>query len=401
MTNLERWHFYCRDYPSPDSYVELTWLFTVAGALQRRVWLDSAWEIFPNLYIMLCAPPGVGKSIVNEAKNMLLHFDEKGVPATNGDSSNSTKSYLFPISPDSTSVQKLMDNLARKPQNVPGRPPYYHSSVSFILDELASIFKSNAEDMMTFLLTAWPCPKTYDDQKIVAGSRYIRNMFINLIGGIQPDVFSRMKRVDVLSNGFMRRFIIAYETMSRSRIAIIPPHSEEQLAVKQELLVQLLKLSKLYGKVTYTPDAVALINEWHGDVDKFVLNKSPYLIDYYQSKIIQAQKLAMCYHFSESTAMVIGIDPLRRAIKFLESLEHRMHYPFIPSASTDVADVKADVVKLLFQVPAGMTVNDMYRQFQKKLSHKDFLTVISDLLVANTVERTGSNKVKLKDRHAT
>src|SRR5574343_764727 len=61
----ELWQHYTSNLSAPQSSLDLSYYWLISAALQRRVFLQSMERpLFPNLYIVLVGPPGVGKGIV-------------------------------------------------------------------------------------------------------------------------------------------------------------------------------------------------------------------------------------------------------------------------------------------------------------------------------------------------
>lgn len=390
--NLQHWRHYTRDYPSPESYITAAWLYIIGSCLQRRVWIDSGKTIFPNQYIGLIGRPGVGKSITDDIVATLQFYDSAGKPTVSQDNPD----YLFPVSANSTSAAKFMDVLARKPQWVNWkRPAFPHSSASFVLDELTSIFKKNAEEMMTFLITAYGCPPTYIDDKVSAGTRFIKNMCVNIFGGTQPDTFNEMRNSRIIGTGFFRRTILIYESLNRSRMFCIPPHDNDQIESRGKFLTHLLSLSRLYGPVSLTQEAQDFTNEWFKDDRKVITNTHPCLENYYANKQLHVQKYAMAFHFGESTDMVIPLSAIKSAIEFLHYIERNMHLPFLPSAATDSAETKGLLIKKLELETEGITIANLYVGFYRKLTFSEFAVVIEDLLLAKLIEKDSEGRIKI------
>ena len=60
---VEQFLKYTEERPSPEIFRKWSAITTLSGALEKRVWtLTKAGPQFANLYTMLVAPPGVGKS---------------------------------------------------------------------------------------------------------------------------------------------------------------------------------------------------------------------------------------------------------------------------------------------------------------------------------------------------
>jgi hypothetical protein len=393
QTNLAHWRNYCAFYPSPESYITASWLFTIAACLQRRIWINSGKIVFPNQYVWFIADPGVGKDIVKDVRETLGFYDKHGKPVAQ---TTGTPQYMYPISATSTSREKFMDVLARHPQFVASvQPPYTHASAAFILAELTSIFKHQAQEMMTFLLEGWDCTGRYIDDKIGAGERAITNLCVNIIGGTQPDTFSDIKGAKVIGSGFLRRSIMIYESVPRSRMFLIPPHTDDQLRSRMEFLKHTLKLSRLYGPVSFSKEAISFVTEWFSDESKWITNRSPFLKDYYQSKQVHIMKYAMAFHFSESLEMEIQLSSVMAAIDFLRLVEKNMHLPFSPVARNDMAEVKQALVRRLDLEDRPISIGNLYPPFLFKIQMSEFVEAINDLVSAGAVTMDKEGKVSI------
>lgn len=403
--NHELFKFYNAELPTPDSYVDASWAFLISAALQRRVWIASGMKVFPNQYIFLVAPPGVGKSITSVVANMLNYWKLDGTPrpeVVTEASMTEKPRMMFPVSATSTTYAKFVEMMSSlktmQLHKVPGGKPYAHCSTTFVLDELTSIFKKDANEMMSFLLEGWTCSDDYSNETIGRGVNLIRNMCINIIGGTQPDKFAGMKNLELISSGFTRRAVIIYERESRSSKFLIPEHTPEQKKARDEILLWLKKLHTLYGPVIIDPGAAEWLNEWFEDKSRVRTNKSPYLDYYYASKQVHIHKMAMALHFGESTEMVLPLSAYQRAIALLERFEKTMHMAFAPKASNDAADVKADVIRMLENLGRPANAPELYTAFDRKIKFVDFIEALSDLQVSCRVAVTGKGEYKLVER---
>ena len=69
-TSQEPWLDSFMDYtdkiPTPEVFRRWAGISMIAAALERKVWLEtSVGTLYPNLYMFLLAPPGVGKTIMS------------------------------------------------------------------------------------------------------------------------------------------------------------------------------------------------------------------------------------------------------------------------------------------------------------------------------------------------
>lgn len=402
--NLDRWRFYCKDYSSPDTYIDASWLFLVGACLQRRVWIESAWKVFGNQYTWLVAKPGVGKTVTDTVYEYLAFYDRKGKPAQfmhNDEGKGEQPDYLFPVAANATSLAKLLDHMCSRPQWVkenpdgtPMRPPYRHSTSTFILDEIVSLFKRTTDDLQGFMLSGYSCVREYKDDKVSAGLRYVANVCVNMLGGTQPAKFSEMLKNNIVDDGLTRRVFIIYETHSRKKMPLMPPYSSEQLVAKAGILRHILALSKLYGPMTMTEGATRLHHDYCMS-GEMVINKSSYLENYYQSKNIHLLKIAMAHHFTDSLTMELEAEDIKFAIKYLSIIERNMHRAFQPRADTDEAEVKSALLARLAIETTPQRPEDLFGEFMLKTSWAKFTELVGDLVNAGALEFEGT-KLKIK-----
>ena len=75
MTNYEKWQLYMREVTSPQRFIDFGWIYIVAAALGRKVWVGGHRKLYPNVYIILVGGPGVGKGLViKPVTDILKHF---------------------------------------------------------------------------------------------------------------------------------------------------------------------------------------------------------------------------------------------------------------------------------------------------------------------------------------
>ncbi len=406
MTNFDRWKIYTEESPCPYNFVDGAWTFLISACLERRVWLASSEVVYPNQYHIFIAKPGVGKGITTVVKRMLQHFNRDGSVAAlssniqddgdGGQAKVGSSKLLFPVAATSTTYEKFVETLSRNLRIVPKtKPRYAHCSTAFVLDELSSIFKKDAEAMMSFLLEGWTCSESHDRETISRGVNFARNICINIIGGTQPDKIPEMRKANILSSGAGRRTIFNFGREARKRHFLRPEYTKEQLDHRDHILQHMLKLSKLCGPVAITPEALEFSNDYFSDEKTWRINVSPYLDDYYVSKNLHVIKIAMALHFGESEEMTIGVGPFQQAIKLLANWEKDMHIPFSPKGQSDITDVKDDVLCLLKNAGISMTAIEMYATFVRKVSIDDFHEAMTDLQMAGrVVNQDGKYKLR-------
>lgn len=412
MTNLERWQFYCKDFPTTNDYVDFSYLFMVSAALQRRVWLfDHRKPIWPNQYMLFVAPPGVGKSMVtDEVKRIFknIPYTTKGKAAIIDDIERESKlsvpKMLVNMGADSTSFESFVQCAAKsiRPARLSsgelfahpnGKRSYPHCSVSFFLDEATSIFHKEAENMVTFLLSGWACQDDYERTTLGRGTDLIKNLCINLIGGTQPDKLAKISRVDIVGNGFMRRVLMVYGATNRFERARIL-FSAEQMEAYAAITRHIENIGWICGEVSLSDEAWEWYqNWWENPAARPTINKSPLLVHFYTSLNLHVLKLAMAMHFGESTEMVIQVDTLIKARKLLAGIEKTMHLAMDGKAD----DRHENVALILGMLRDYGTLSDreMYVDFMKRMPFPDFQVMLNDMATAGKLTRVNGSKFTL------
>ncbi len=246
MSNMDRWKYYCSTIISPDSYIEWGMFYTIAAALQRRVWrgqLDGR-PLFPNPYIIFTADPGVGKGLVITEVNKLLRYfklekekDQVGETKTinfNEDKkSGMEKPLLFQVGADATTYEALVKEISRSVRAYfykenDKQKAYIHSSLAFCLEEISSLFRKHTEDLVRFLLVTYDCGD-YRYDTISRGRDFIKNCCLSLIGGTTPKFLKRVFSDELLNEGFASRCIFVFELSNRFDRLKPPDFSKEQM----------------------------------------------------------------------------------------------------------------------------------------------------------------------------
>lgn len=407
ITNFEKWRIFTDGLTSPDSFVNFGYYFLIASTLQRRVWLPPSHKpVFPNLYVVLIAPPGIGKGLVITEVAKMLKFHRKESPyeknrqATEAadkkdgtvsadrataeacaiadyeaaraeddrpssaniqrsrkQQENYEKPLLFPIAADATSYEALVmaisGSLRRK--NYAELDPisgatltkiYTHSSMCFCLEELSSLFRKKAEDVVRFLQITFDCGDYKKDTK-TQGTDRIKNCCVSMLGGATQEFMQRLFKDELADEGFASRSIFIYEPKDRKTAAFIPELNDYQKQCEKDIQAHIKKLSDLYGQMVVSPDAYKFIEEWHQRAQIERPNTSDKLRHYYARKKIHLMKLAMAVHFSEHLDMTLTVQDVITALSLLDNIEKRMHYALIHTTNNPFYKVGIRLVDYL------------------------------------------------------
>lgn len=327
MTNFDKWKALTAQLEAPDLWLDMTWLFTVAASLERRVWFgDYDRGFFCNIFLALVGPPGKGKGTCMRESNKLL--GKYGMEDPNGnaiiDPVTAEPRRLFYSLGDTITFEKLILNLANviTPFRVSDTHVYAHSSAYFALEELSSLMRpKKAEDVSRFLHNMYDCvPYKYDT--VGRGQTIITNGCLNLIAGTQIDFLRRAEQEGMLTQGLFSRMIFAYADKRRQTVYDYGDLTPLQKQYQADLQEWLLGNSKLYGRIKTTPEIDEWNKNWWNEEAKYIDQyDDSKLAEFFSRRKDVHKKLAAAAHFGESRSMTIPLETYKKSADLCRTLE--------------------------------------------------------------------------------
>jgi len=311
--------------PSPDSYIDWGFYSLISAGLQRRVWLSSGhMAIYPNMFVFLVGKPAIGKgNVINAVRGILTdHVLEKErrddttgliVPGR----------YRFPLAADCTTFESLIQEMALC-TSIDKEHMYAHCSLTFMLDEIHSLLNDETDKLEIFLRTAWTC-RDYDRKTKNKGHFLLRNIWLNILGGITPDEMTKIVRLGITGTGLASRTVMVYADQNRFKRFFIDEPTDDQYHSRALVSAHISKLGNLYGKIE-TPDNVQkYCEELIHDNTRYVASKHPLLEHYYGRKSLHIIKLAICLMMAdEARVRPITIEYIDQALEILNQQEPTM-----------------------------------------------------------------------------
>jgi hypothetical protein len=422
MTIQENWNIYCENIPSPQPFLDWSFYSMIGAALQRRVWIGDirAKPLFPNLYTVLVADPGVGKTQATDpVMRFLSHWkrgakENKDVFFDQHEYNNVAKKTqeeptLIQIAPNATTYEALCRSFSRcisafmPPNSNNGSPtiPYVHSSLCFNLDELSSLLRRHSDDVVNFLLQAYDC-SSYSYESVGRGKDYIKNPCLSILAGTTPDFLKRVFGTQdaLLSGGLASRIIFVYADEPRFRTSFPLPMKDHQHEAGKVVLDHIKKLTEVYGYVDFGPEALAFFDDWWKNIEpKTRVNNHPKLKDYYARKNINVIKLATALWFGENTTtkVVDGVKWLQRAIDIFDATERDMHKVLQFEARNPVAGLAKQILNYIKanEGEIGLSKRDIVVEFFGEGSTEEIDQALNFMLHSSKKLRMVGDKYKL------
>lgn len=344
---LQAYSEYTEGTESPPIFHLWVALGTLAGAAQRKVYLDADYyQVYTNLFIILTSPAGRSR------KSTALRIG-KGLLRGVGDYGEEVH-----FSTQASSVAALVSQFARI-QNKD------HQSLTAFSSELGSMLGSKSIEMTDFLTDIYDCNPDWDKQTIGRGLEKIEKPWLNLLAGTTPQWMGENLSKTAVEGGFVSRSIFVYED-TRLRVAF-PKMSDYQKQLGRDLVHDLAEIAKLKGQFTFSDSAREYYREWYEDQsDKSEAARDYRISGYFERKHIHVLKVAMAVSLAARDDLVLTPADIASAIALLEDIEPGMYKAF-SSVGKNLYSADMERIKdmILRAGPSGVT----YREILKANIH--------------------------------
>ncbi len=318
---------YTEAEPATDIHRLWAGIALVAGALERRVWAPVGdLQTFPNLYILLVAPPGVGKSIIYRVRDLWNETVELG-----------TSSPAFRLSPESVTRASLIDALgASKNSRITASGTVYFSSLLVPSEEFEVILPTYDSSFISILNSIFGNPHFHRETRRTGPVREIIIEYpsLNIIGGATPAYFTAHFPDEAWNTGLIRRIIMVYS--AEAPVKDIFTANPDKSNLRHRLLDHLCQLTALFGPAKWADDAYQELRHWHLNGQAPVPSHSK-LVNYIRSRTQFLIKLALISGVSRTGFPKIESIDVSRAMRWLFEVEALM--PDIFRAMTGKSDM--------------------------------------------------------------
>jgi len=350
-TNLEKIHFYFREYESPEHFITVDYLYCIASCLGRRVMMQEGQPIFPNEYFVIVGPPAVGKSL--PARKMFNKL--AGIMKTNEGGKPTPMINMVASCVTLEKLYQVMEGFSEVIKGPDGKPSI-HSSASFMLaDEMGLLFrrKETTADLLMFLIAGYDCTEKFIYDTKQNDTNIIINVCTNFFGCTTPAWISRNFTDDILDLGIGSRILFVWGDTKRQNTTFLKFTPEQEQALN-EVTEHFKALNKVSGEMRFSPAAYEWYDNWvQKEQDKYKINKDPKLAYYYSRKSVHLRKMAMLFHFSEKMDLILTEDDFKQALAFLSFLEKDMHRA-LASINNNPEATLADAIRRAIEDKKGM-----------------------------------------------
>ena len=322
--------------PSPLLFRRWAAISCVAGVLERKTWVRTMnMDLYPNLYVVLTGPPGVGKTVSTAVVEDLWR-SMKGLH----------------IAPKSVSKASLIDSLndARQEKTYINGSESKHLRYNSLLvnaGELGVLIPQYDSDFMNILTDIWD-GRMYEEKRRGKDLHItIPKPQLNILGATTPSYLNQTLPEGAWDQGFLSRTFLIFS----GETTLVDVFNEERPDQDKyfELRSDLRSISEMLGAFSFAPEARAAVSEWHmaGGPPR---PDHPKLVHYIIRRTQQLLKLCMVASASRATDRLITGEDYLTALAWLLEAEEAMEQIFKAMAGKGDGKVIEDAWHFLYKV---------------------------------------------------
>ncbi len=342
---------YTKNVESPESFHVWVAISTIASALQRKVsvkFTGKHVEIFPNLFIVLTAPPGICRkgTIINVGLRLLQKLEGPYIIAND------------------ITREKILREMKEHMFTEMGMPKpgdlYMHCSVTCIAEEFITLLGVHNIDLLGTMTALWNCDPEYTYSTKGAGEDKIVHPFLNILAGTTPQWLAASLPPEAIGGGFTSRILFVVEYDSDRIISLTDRTLTFDAEKERGLMLDLASIFRLQGEMLVPPEVDEWYTHWYRN---FKTGKRTIEDDrfqaYYERKQVMLWKVAMCLSASEDDSMKIEIRHMEASRDLLDNLEDNMPKAFGGLGRSESSDLMERIKEYLIASGTGLTMKQL------------------------------------------
>lgn len=284
-------------------------------------------ELFPNLFVMLVGPPGLGKSMAMEPVKKLLSSLPNMV-----------------LSPARLSPEKFIQLVSRSSKVLPqATDPYFtQSAYAVMVSEIATFIRPQDDQIVTTLTDFFDCAELWRYATLSRDEDRIENLYLTLIGGITPKTLADNFGAKAIGAGFTARVNFIYSDEYTPPDIFGTVHVPDLSAFQSDLA----DIHKMFGTFSFSKEAA-------GKLQALVLAgipptpTDPKFEEGLTRRWIHLTKLAMLYSAAESGSLKIELSHLSAALETFLEYEACMAHSFAYMGASPVAQAIREITSYI------------------------------------------------------
>lgn len=298
---------------SPAIYRKWTAIFLVGAALERKAWIiTSKGVLYPNMFLFLIGPAGVGKSLCTAlAYNLLAAIRTPEHPI-----------HVAPTSVTKASLADALNKAERRVIKLTEKVPLTSfNSLQVIANELGVFLPAWDGDFMSTLTDLWDNGRYHETRRTSKIEINIPNAQLNILSATTPAYLNSLLPEGAWEFGFMSRVINIYS--GETEYTDIFAELDHDGSTWKDLVNDLADIYRMWGELRFTDDAKEAVRAWarggmHPRPDH------PKLTHYLTRRLAHLLKLCMIASASTSSDRIITLEHYAEALDWLVEAESYM-----------------------------------------------------------------------------
>lgn len=325
---IDSWLEYSEPLPSPSLWRKWAGIFILSSSMERRMYCKtSIGPLYPNLYVVFVGPPGLGKTLMTSQVNYFLRS-----------LTDEAEKNTFHIASSSITHASIVDELraAERRFVTPTMEIISYNCLTIAANELSVLLPEYNATMMGKLTDIYD-GHAYSESRRTSDLKFaIPAPQINLLAATTPSFLVDALPEGAWDQGFLSRTMLVFsaESLTRDLFTEIPMIDK----LGEDLQHDLRHIFQLFGKITFTEEAVAALEAWNRS-GRLPLPDHPKLIHYNTRRAAHLLKLCMVACVAEGDGLSVTLDHYHTALDWLIELEAFM--PEIFKAMSRGGDARA------------------------------------------------------------
>lgn len=354
---------------APSSFITWGAISLIGAALKNNVFFEiGTYTLYPNQFVVLVAPPGIGKGTVMTFVEQIVN-ENKGSPAVN-------------ILPDRVTAERIIELIADgwpTPLGLQGQQlvvgPNDHNCLLFSTE--LRVLLGSSQWMLEFLEEAWS-KTTFKYQTKNKGNVTIDTMCCSLLAASVPDFLKNANKeiALVISGGFTSRCLFIYAE-EQSKDLPWPEPLKKNVASKalyDDLVHDLKEISTLRGDFKVSAGARILFEDFLKKNRAASSRDDSEAVANFRARVkAHVLKLAMVLSVSRSNNMVISDIDMQNSISEIQKVTKTLELLFRGAGDSLDASAAARVENVV----------DKYGMVSKK----ELLRILRRHVTSETLDR--------------
>lgn len=379
---IQRYVHLTREFEAPASFHVFSLLAATASATGRKVVIDrKGYRLWPNLYVLLHGPSGLGKGIASgHAIDMVTHAVGQQLR-------------LYPEDLTGEGLFRIMHEQSA------GNEP----CVGLVYaDEFADLLggQQYKEEFAKKLTRLYACPDDTGVGRSGKGELWVKSVFLNIIGCSQED-WLRLLPVHAIKGGLFARIITVPE--AKKRHWRYEPNVDRGLAheIGRELAAKLGDIPAEGGVIQQTEAARKMGEEWYmGEAARWP-NYHPIVKPFLERRLDHAIKLGYLNALLEGDQgpLVIDEDGLTWGLEAVEWLTPRIEAAFLSMEESQSGELNRHIMTFV-KANGGQVKEQRIRQalghkWRKAAMDEAFMHLISSGELTRNEQADGTGRTQM------